>query len=161
MYLKLLVYFLSISLLIDQIIKYFVLYYLNLIELIYMEIIPGYLNFIMAWNKGVNFGLFNNSNINTKFILIFVSIIICFLLFYWVKKKKEKKSFIFAGLVIGGALGNCLDRFIFGAVVDYLNVTCCGLNNPYSFNLADTFIFVGVLGLIIFNEKDKKKIIDQ
>ena len=115
----------------------------------------------MAWNKGVNFGLFNNSNINTKFILIFVSIIICFLLFYWVKKKKEKKSFIFVGLVIGGALGNCLDRFIFGAVVDYLNVTCCGLNNPYSFNLADTFIFVGVLGLIIFNEKDKKKIIDQ
>ena len=160
MYFKLLVYFLSISLLIDQITKYFVLYYLNLIELIYMQIVPGYLNFIMAWNKGVNFGLFNNSNINTKFILIFVSILVCFLLFYWVKNKKEKKSFIFVGLVIGGALGNCLDRFIFGAVVDFLNITCCGVNNPYSFNLADTFIFIGVLGLIIFSEKEKKKIID-
>jgi len=160
MYFKLLVYFLSISLLIDQITKYFVLYYLNLIELIYMQIVPGYLNFIMAWNKGVNFGLFNNSNINTKFILIFVSILVCFLLFYWVKNKKEKKSFIFVGLVTGGALGNCLDRFIFGAVVDFLNITCCGVNNPYSFNLADTFIFIGVLGLIIFSEKEKKKIID-
>ena len=56
----------------------------------------------------------------------------------------------FGGLIIGGALGNVFDRFIYGSVADFINITCCGLNNPYSFNLADTSIFIGVLGIIFY-----------
>jgi signal peptidase II len=52
------------------------------------------------------------------------------------------------GLIIGGALGNALDRAIFGAVMDFLNMSCCGIRNPYTFNIADIFIFAGVFGVI-------------
>jgi signal peptidase II len=52
-----------------------------------------------------------------------------------------------AGLVIGGALSNAWDRVQFGAVVDFLNMSCCGIANPYAFNIADAAIFAGA-GLI-------------
>ena len=53
-----------------------------------------------------------------------------------------------AGLLIGGALGNSLDRLIYGAVVDFLNMSCCGIENPFVFNLADVAIFLGAIGLM-------------
>ena len=56
---------------------------------------------------------------------------------------------ISAGLVIGGAIGNVIDRLVYGAVADFLNMSCCGFENPYSFNVADISIFVGALGLIL------------
>ena len=160
MYLKLLSIFLIISLFLDQFFKTLILYYLNLKQLVYLEVIPGFLNFILAWNKGINFGLFNNENYNAKYFLIIISICICLAIFFWVRKKNKKLLFIFSGLVIGGALGNCIDRIIYGAVVDYLNITCCGVKNPFSFNLADTFIFLGIFGLIVFSESEKKSKID-
>ena len=55
---------------------------------------------------------------------------------------------IFIGLVIGGALGNVFDRLYHGAVVDFLNMSCCGINNPFSFNIADVWVFAGAFGLI-------------
>ena len=61
-----------------------------------------------------------------------------------------------ASLVIGGALGNAIDRLLYGAVADFINVTCCGIRNPYSFNLADLFIFIGLIGLLIFNFDEKQ-----
>jgi len=61
-----------------------------------------------------------------------------------------------AGLVIGGALGNVADRLLYGYVLDFLNMSCCGLNNPYVFNLADVFIFAGAAGLILFEGRIKK-----
>jgi len=60
-----------------------------------------------------------------------------------------------AGLLIGGALGNALDRVIHGAVVDFLNMSCCGINNPYAFNVADIFIFAGAIGLAFFGDPKK------
>lgn len=53
-----------------------------------------------------------------------------------------------AGMVIGGAVGNVIDRVVYGAVADFLNVSCCGWENPWSFNVADIAIFMGALGLI-------------
>jgi len=55
-----------------------------------------------------------------------------------------------AGLLIGGALGNVVDRLAYGAVADFLNMSCCGIENPYAFNLADVAIFVGAVGLVLF-----------
>ena len=50
----------------------------------------------------------------------------------------------------GGALGNVIDRLLYGAVADFLNMSCCGIDNPFAFNLADVWIFAGALGLVIF-----------
>jgi signal peptidase II len=60
-----------------------------------------------------------------------------------------------AGLLIGGALGNIIDRIYYGAVVDFLNMSCCGINNPYSFNVADVFVFAGAFGLVLFSSPNK------
>ena len=63
---------------------------------------------------------------------------------------------ILTSLVIGGALGNAIDRLLYGAVADFINITCCGLRNPYSFNLADVFIFIGLIGLLVFKSEEKQ-----
>ena len=52
--------------------------------------------------------------------------------------------------LVGGALGNVIDRLAYGYVADFLNMSCCGLENPYAFNLADVFIFLGAVGLVLF-----------
>jgi lipoprotein signal peptidase len=56
------------------------------------------------------------------------------------------------GAVVGGAFGNAFDRVMYGAVVDYLNMSCCGINNPYSFNVADVLIFCGAVFIVIGHE---------
>ena len=72
------------------------------------------------------------------------------------RQEREPTALIAAGLVIGGALGNSLDRIFYGGVADFLNMTCCGIRNPYSFNVADIAIFVGLFGLIIFSTDEQK-----
>ncbi len=57
------------------------------------------------------------------------------------------------GLIIGGALANALDRVLYGAVADFLNMSCCGINNPFIFNIADIWIFAGAFAIVIFDEK--------
>ena len=64
--------------------------------------------------------------------------------------------FFCASAIIGGAVGNVLDRILYGAVVDFLNFTCCGIQNPYSFNVADIAIFIGALGIIFFPGSSSK-----
>ena len=62
---------------------------------------------------------------------------------------------IAAGLLIGGALGNVIDRLIYGAVADFLNMSCCGISNPYAFNVADIAIFARRGGLILCADRPK------
>jgi signal peptidase II len=57
---------------------------------------------------------------------------------------------------VGGALGNVIDRILYGGVADFLNMSCCGFTNPYAFNVADIAIFLGALGLIFFTGDAKK-----
>ena len=54
-----------------------------------------------------------------------------------------------AGLLLGGALGNVVDRLIYGAVADFINMSCCGIDNPYAFNVADIAMFAGAIGLVL------------
>ena len=94
----------------------------------------------MAWNKGINFGLFEGNSVVQAYILSAISILISVVFVIWLKNSAVFLIQILAALVIGGALGNAIDRLLYGAVADFINITCCGLRNPYSFNLADVFI---------------------
>jgi signal peptidase II len=60
-------------------------------------------------------------------------------------------------MLIGGALGNVVDRIAYGFVVDFLNMSCCGIDNPFVFNIADIFIFAGAIGLILFEDRARGK----
>lgn len=142
---------------IDQISKWFMLERLELDEIGVYEVVDPYLVFKMGWNKGVNFGLFADSPEILRWALIALAVAICTGLLYWSKQFSGRWAPILIGLVIGGALGNALDRVRFGAVVDFLNMSCCGVQNPYVFNLADVFVFAGLIPLALFSERLQKR----
>ena len=140
----------------DQITKYLVVFYMNLIERGQMSVWPGFIHFHMAWNSGINFGLFSNNGLAARWILIVIALGICGVVTYWMRRETRPIALISAGMVIGGALGNVVDRILYGSVADFLNITCCGLHNPFAFNVADIAIFAGLLGLMLFTSDAKK-----
>ena len=143
---------------IDQISKLYVVHFLDLSNRLSITVLPGFIYFKMAWNEGINFGLFANSSDIMRIILIIISILICIGILFWAIKQRSLFLICYASAIIGGALGNVIDRVIYGAVADFLNITCCGLYNPYSFNIADISIFLGVIGIIFFpTEKNQNK----
>lgn len=141
----------------DQLSKLFVVFYgLRLIERQSFEVLPPFLQFHLGWNEGINFGLMGGGRAS-PWILIAVALIISTVVTIWCVRKFQHigKVMLAAGLLVGGALANALDRVLFGAVVDFLNMSCCGINNPFVFNIADLWIFVGAIGLMLWAD-DKK-----
>ena len=142
--------------LLDQASKVIVLWGLNLSQLGQIDVVPPYINFRMAWNYGMNFGLFAQDSAITRWILITVAMAIIGFVFVWVRHEYPRKVVMLAaGILIGGALGNVIDRVVYGAVFDFLNMSCCGIENPYAFNIADVEIFIGAVGLALFGEPKK------
>jgi signal peptidase II len=139
--------------LIDQVTKWYVVIYLNLMEIMSIDVLPPILNFRMAWNEGINFGLFSGNSGAMRWILIAVALAICIGMLIWSRKFEGWRAMTLFGLVIGGALGNVVDRVVYGAVADFLNMSCCGFRNPFSFNIADIAVFAGLIGLAIFSER--------
>lgn len=135
----------------DQLSKLAVVHGLNLIERGEIDVFPPFLVFRMAWNYGINFGLLSNGSDLARWVLILVALAISLWVFLWIRRERANtRAQISAGLLIGGALGNVIDRIAYGAVADFLNMSCCGIENPYAFNIADIAIFVGALGLVLF-----------
>jgi signal peptidase II len=141
-----------VALLADQASKYAVLWGLNLRHVAGYDLWPPLLTFRYGENTGINFGLFDGGSDVMRWALVALSVGISLGLFIWLRRPHHGRLMhIAGGLMIGGALANGLDRVIQGYVIDFLNMSCCGIENPYVFNLADVFIFAGVLGIGIFD----------
>ena len=140
----------------DQLSKWVVVFYLELHQKLFLNLNNQFINFYMAWNKGINFGLFEGDSVSQAYGLTVISIIISIVFLVWLRNASSFLMQILAALIIGGALGNAIDRVLYGAVADFINITCCGFRNPYSFNLADIFIFVGLIGLLVFKFDEKQ-----
>ena len=141
--------------LLDQVTKYIVVHWLDLMTRQYIDVWSPYIVFRMAWNRGVNFGLF--ADLDMRWALIALALVISGLVLYWIRRDGGSKwTFLSAGLLVGGAIGNVIDRVLYGAVADFLNMSCCGIENPYAFNVADIAVFVGAVGLVIFTGDGKK-----
>ncbi|SEV87793.1 signal peptidase II [Aliiroseovarius sediminilitoris] len=141
---------------VDQGSKSHSLYILELDRVGVIPIWPPYLVYQMAWNTGVNFGLFGSDAATMRWVLVVLSLVISMWVFIWVRNERLGRwANISAGLLIGGALGNAADRIVYGAVVDFLNMSCCGIQNPFSFNVADIFVFAGAIGLVLFSSSKK------
>ncbi len=142
--------------LLDQVSKYAVVHAMGLDRKLVIYVLNPWLNFRMAWNKGVNFGLFANSAEVMRWGLIALALVISGWVWLWIARSEEGlRARIAAGLLIGGALGNVVDRVLYGAVADFLNVSVPGLHNPFSFNVADISIFIGAAGLMLFTGRQK------
>jgi len=135
----------------DQISKIWVVQGLDLKTLGRIEVLPGFIEFRMAWNRGVNFGLGASGSDWLRWGLVALALAISAWVIWWVRHEHlGTRAQVFAGLLVGGAIGNAIDRLVYGAVADFLNVTCCGIANPWSFNVADIAVFAGAIGLALF-----------
>lgn len=144
--------------LIDQISKYLVVHWMELSRVRSIDVLSPFLNFRYGENRGINFGLFDNGSDITRWVLIGFSLAVVVAIYVWMNRGQPTRvAQISAGLLIGGALGNVIDRLLYGYVLDFINMSCCGINNPFVFNIADIFIFIGAVGLIVFDAKSSKK----
>lgn len=97
-----------------------------------------------TYNDGVSFSMLSG---HKNLIILIALLIMVFLFLYMQKFKESKKNILAFSLVYGGLFGNLIDRVIYGYVIDFLDFYIFGYNYPV-FNLADTFIFIGVCILI-------------
>ncbi len=138
-------------LLLDQISKYLVVHVMELDRVGAIDLMPPWLNLRMAWNRGINFGLFSGEDGVTRWALVVLALAISVWVWRWVSQGAHARRVqIAAGLLIGGALGNVIDRLAYGAVADFINTSLPFWSNPYAFNVADIAIFAGAAGLVLF-----------
>jgi signal peptidase II len=136
----------------DQTIKWWLLNVLNMETRQHIQVLP-FFDLVMAWNKGVSYGLFDA---HPQLILIASSVIISAVLWVWACRMSKPLPVAALGLVIGGALGNALDRFSYGAVADFF-LLHWGSWNWYIFNPADIAIVAGVTLLLYDSFFETKK----
>lgn len=123
-----------------------------------VEILP-FLNFVMAWNRGISYGLFQAETALGKGLLAGFALIVVAVLVLWLARVQLRLMAIAIGLIIGGALGNVYDRLKFGAVADFFSLHANGYY-WYIFNIADIWIAVGVILMIYdaFFPGDEEKV---
>ena len=137
----------------DQLSKYLVIHVMELWRLKSIKVFPPYLNFEYGENRGINFGLGDELG---QTPLIAIALAVCFAIIWWMRRAPQPAmARLGAGFLIGGALGNVFDRAWYGYVLDFINNDCCGIGNPFVYNVADIFIFAGAIGLIFFSKDDK------
>lgn len=134
----------------DQVSKLWVLNGLGFMEAgpgARVEVLDPWFNLTMVWNRGVSFGLFAAESLWARLVLIGFSLAIASIIAFWLTRAERRLQALAFGLIIGGAIGNVIDRIAYGAVADFLDFS--GLWFPYVFNVADAAISVGVAGLIL------------
>lgn len=141
----------------DQVSKWYVVHLLDLRTRLAIDVLPPYLRFRMGWNEGINFGLFAGSADLMRWLLVALALGISVWVALWALRDGRTRMLIAAGVLIGGALGNALDRVVYGAVADFLNMSCCGIRNPFAFNVADIGIFAGAAALVIWAQPREQR----
>jgi signal peptidase II len=139
----------SIALALDQGSKLFLLYVLRFLEKGPGDAVPvlPFFNLVMVWNPGVSYGLFPaHGPFGTALLAIF-SLAAISALGWWLWGAQRKILAVGLGLVIGGAIGNLIDRLIYGQVADFFHFYVRGYD-WYVFNIADCAITVGVVALL-------------
>lgn len=112
-----------------------------------IELTP-FFNLVMTWNRGVSFGIMNNDGDWNAIFLSVLSIVIVVGLAIWLRKAQSVILALGLGAIIGGALGNVVDRVRWGAVADFLDFHVMGHHWP-AFNVADSAITVGAVILVL------------
>lgn len=129
----------------DQASKFWILEVLRLPSIGSIEVLP-FFNLTMVWNRGVSFGLLAADSEIGRWGLVILSGVISLVFAVWLLKVARWSTVLALGLVIGGAIGNMIDRIRFGAVADFFDF---GRIFPWVFNVADSAITIGALLLAI------------
>ncbi len=138
----------------DQISKYYILN--EVLEDRAMIIYTSWFNLVKAWNTGVSFSMFNDLGGLGVFLLSFLALGIISFLVIWLKKEPSSLVRVALGFIIGGAIGNLIDRIRLGAVFDFLDFHIADAHWP-AFNVADSFICIGAIIIIVHSLFNKEK----
>jgi signal peptidase II len=135
---------------IDQATKLWLLFVLDLGGRGIVTLTP-FLDLVLTWNTGISYGLFRQEGPLGQWALLALKAIAVVLLWIWLSRASSRLTALSLGLIIGGAIGNAIDRFAYGAVADFVlfHVTTASFSFKwYVFNLADVAIVAGVVGLL-------------
>jgi signal peptidase II len=135
---------------IDQASKLWLIYAFDLGARMPVRLTP-FLDLVLVWNKGISYGLFQQEGPVGKWVLLTLKIAAVALLWIWLARTETRLTAVSLGLIIGGAIGNAVDRVIHVGVADFVlfHITTETVHfNWYVFNLADTAIVAGVAGLL-------------
>lgn len=138
------------TLVIDQASKLWLLYGFDLAHRGAVRVTP-FFDLVLAWNVGISFGWFQTDNQFAQLVLMGIKAVAVIVLGIWMARSSTLLATLGLGLIIGGAVGNGIDRFLHGAVVDFalFHLDIGGKTyNWYVFNLADVAIVAGVAGLL-------------
>ena len=141
------IFILSLTTFIDQITKYIA--FIALFKNQQTLMVNDFLNFRPVWNDGISFGMLQGYGNLGRVIFIIIALIISLWIIIY-SKKLNTIGFVGYNMIAGGAIGNVIDRVIHGKVIDFIDVHYKTYHWP-AFNMADSFIFIGVL-LFIYNE---------
>ncbi|HRJ64218.1 signal peptidase II [Brevundimonas sp. UBA2416] len=146
--------FALIVIVLDQLTKAWIMGGLDLREMGHIQVLPPLFNLTWVENRGVSFGLFGDGS--ARWMLSAFSIAVAGILGWWALKADRRMLITAIGLIMGGALGNVIDRIRFGYVVDFLDISgphvflgSMKINFPWIFNVADSAICIGVVLLIL------------
>lgn len=109
--------------------------------------INSFLNFSLVWNSGIGFGILQ---LEANIFYLLISIIITainLILIYWMLSSSNYLESIFISIILGGALGNLFDRYYYSSVPDFIDLHYESFH-WFTFNIADIFITIGIIGLI-------------
>jgi signal peptidase II len=139
-----------VTLIVDQASKLWLLFGFDLAHRGAVKVTP-FFDLMLAWNIGISFGWFQNDSPTAQIALMVVKALAVVALAIWMARSRTRLATVALGLIIGGAIGNAIDRFTYGAVVDFaLFHVQIGEKtlNWYVFNLADVAIVAGVAALL-------------
>jgi signal peptidase II len=137
----------AVVLILDQLTKYWILSVVRLPEGATMEVMWP-LQFTRIWNEGVSFGLLQAQHDLVRWGMVAFNLGVAVLLSFWVRTQTRLLPAVGLALLIGGAVGNAIDRARFGAVVDFIDVQRLGFF-PWIFNIADAGITIGVILILL------------
>lgn len=134
----------------DQASKLWLLFVFHLADKGIVRVAP-FIDFVLTWNTGISYGLFQNDGAFARWFWLAVKLAAVLALWLWLARAQSRLTALALGLIIGGAIGNAIDRLSHGAVVDFVLFhieTADWRFNWYVFNLADAAIVAGVAVLL-------------
>ena len=140
----------AITSVLDQASKLWLLNMFGLADRGVVEVMP-FVELVLTWNTGISYGWFQQEGPFGQGALLALKVVAVALLWIWLAKASSRLSAVALGLIIGGAIGNGIDRLAYGAVADFMLLhmeTPTWRFNWYVFNLADVAIVAGVIGLL-------------
>ncbi|QLH73314.1 signal peptidase II [Rhodopseudomonas palustris] len=139
-----------VALVLDQVTKLWLLYGFELARKGVVQVLP-FFDLVLAWNTGISYGWFSGQGPTGQILMLAFKAVAIVALAIWMARSTTRLATIGLGLIIGGAIGNAIDRLAYGAVVDFalLHAEIGGkIYNWYVFNIADVAIVVGVAALL-------------